>query len=131
MNEVPQSGWMVGAWLAPTSPYLSPPTPVATEAQRIVREGIAALGCGCGMVPGFTSRPRGGAWPASLPKSVINNASVKPLYWALYFTLPGLMLMCGRGRLPSFCHIWSPSCPRVVRNSRGQQFTIRSRSSDP
>lgn len=32
MNEVPQSGWMVGAWLAPTSPYLSPPTPVATEA---------------------------------------------------------------------------------------------------
>lgn len=69
---------MVGAWLAPTSPYLFPPTPVATHACAADREGgIAALGCGCGMVPGFTSPPRGGAWLASLPKSVINNASVK------------------------------------------------------
>lgn len=43
------------------------------------------------MVPGFTSRPRGGAWLASLPKSVINNGSVKALYRALFFALSGLM----------------------------------------
>lgn len=77
---------MVGAWLAPTSPYLPHSLlQLPKPAQRIGREGIAALGCGCGMVPGFTSRPRGGAWLASLPKSVINNASGKAFVLGTFF----------------------------------------------
>lgn len=37
--KVPGSNWMVGAWLAPTSRYLSPPTPVASEACAADCEG--------------------------------------------------------------------------------------------
>lgn len=92
MNEVSEGSTVKLDGKCLPRPYLSPLTPAATEAcaQRIGREGTAALGCGCGMVPGFTSRPRGGAWLASLPKSVINKASAKAFVLGTFFCPLGI-----------------------------------------
>ncbi|KAM7324221.1 hypothetical protein ACRRTK_016526 [Alexandromys fortis] len=65
MNEVIKSStvYLDGRFLV----HSTPPRGLPEPARRVGREAAATLCCGgCGTVPGFTSRPRGGAWLASL-----------------------------------------------------------------
>lgn len=65
MNEVTESSTvdLNGRFLVHSTPPRELPEPAQ---RRVGREATATLRCG--MVPGFTSRPRGGAWLASLPQ---------------------------------------------------------------
>lgn len=103
MNEVIKSStvYLDGRFLV----HSTPPRGLPEPARRVGREAAATLCCGgCGTVPGFTSRPRGGAWLASLSQVGYKSGPHKRLCpGQLFSALSGLMSR--RQKLPRFCQI--------------------------